>query len=622
MISTRQVVSKKQRKSAVDWLISVIEKLPDTISRATVSEWAEGKRILPAGLTSIPGPFRWQTTPYLREIADCFSELSPVNKVAIMKGAQLGFTVGVLENVLGYIIDHNPGPTMFISGDKEMAEAAVEVRIDRMLESAGISHKIFAQSEKKHGRKTGDTKSKKEFPGGFLMAIGPNTGAKLRSFSIKTILFDEVDAYPQETGDEGDPLRLAERRTDTYERTRKLLYISTPLVDQTSRIKPLYESGDQRLYHVPCKHCGEMQPLVWDRLKYSTDEKGSLIYDSVKYCCIKCGGFWTNDDKQWFLERGQWIPQAKASEPGFRSYHLSALYSPVGMRTWGSIVHEWLTAKDDQKKTRTFINTVLGETWQERGESPPWERIMLRREDYLTGTYPSGFVPLLLTAGADVQENRIEVEVVAWGENKVSASIGYFVLDGDTSDIDGAPWVGLNEILCRDYAGHSIMLALVDSGFRTSTVYQFCERYHNGVQPCMGESANAWGRRSFASREVVGYKTRRIDIQTGMMKSEIYGYLQRELSPDGETIPAGYCYFPLEYGEKHFKNLTAEQRVKEKTKSGAVRYVWKQIRERNEQLDCRVYALAALYVLATQIGEAVSPDDPINWPDFWALLKN
>ncbi len=235
----------------------------DSVNRLTVSEWAEQKRVLPKGLTSMPGPFRWNVTPYLREIVDCFSETSPVQKVAVMKGARIGATVGVGENWIGYVIDVACGPMMFISGDKETAESAVEVRLDRMIQSAGLQGKIFAQAEKTHGKKTGDTKSKKEFAGGFLLALGPNVGAKLRSFGIRYLFFDEVDAYPLELQNEGDPIMLAERRTDEFERLRKILYISTPLIEQTSRIKPLFQAGDQRYYHIPCKHCGHMQRLVW-----------------------------------------------------------------------------------------------------------------------------------------------------------------------------------------------------------------------------------------------------------------------------------------------------------------------------------------------------------------------
>lgn len=616
------VLLDTDRQHLAAWLPD-IHLVENRITRLRPSEWAERKRIMPTGLTSLPGPFRWETTPYLREIIDLFAPTNPVQRVAIMKGAQLGFSVGVLENLIGWIIDAEPGPTLFVTADKELAESVIETRVDRMIETAGIAHKIFSQVEKSHGRKTGDTKSKKEFPGGFLLPVGPNVAAKLRSYSIKTILFDEVDGFPLEVGAEGDPIKLAERRTDAFSRNRKILYISTPTIEDTSRIKPLFESGDQSRYFVPCRHCGAMQPLKWERMKWDTDDNGRLVWGSVRYNCEAegCGQSFANDDKAFFLPRGIWRPTVAPSEPGLRSFHLSSLYSPIGFRPWESIVQEWLQVKDDPARLRVFINTVLGETWQERGEAPRWERIMLRRDDYATGTVPGDAEPYILTLGADIQADRIEAEVVAWGRDKESWSVSYHVLEGDTSDLQGRAWAGLHDLMSSEHAGMQITMALVDAGFRTSTVYQFCEQFANGVMPCMGDSTSAWGRRIFAIRDVPGFACRRVDIQTGTLKSELYGYLQRGAPADGETFPAGYCHFPLEYGEKHFRQLTAEERTKEKTRSGATRYVWKQIRERNEQLDCRVYASAALYVLASMVQEEISPEDPISWPDFWNLVS-
>lgn len=619
--SKGRIVSRKDRDLMRQFLVDCIRSIPHEITKLPPSEWATAKRIMPQGLTSLPGPFRWETTPYLREIADLFSPSSPTQKVAIMKGSQLGFSVGIMENLIGWIIDEDPGPTLFVTADKELAESVVETRVDRMIESAGIAHKIFAQVEKAHGRKTGDTKSKKEFPGGFLMPIGPNVAGKLRSYSIKTVLFDEVDGFPQEVGKEGDPLTLAERRTDAFSRNRKLLYISTPTVRGESRIEPLYLKGDQSRYLVPCKHCGLEQELKFDHIKFDEDEHGRLVWDSVRYECAGCGGAWKNDDKAWFLSRGRWQPTAQPIEPGFRSFHLNSLYSPLGFRPWESIAQEWITCKHDPPKLRAFVNTVLGESWEERGEAPRYEKIMLRREDYLTGTIPPKARPYLLTLGADVQADRIECELVAWGEGKESWSVAYHVLEGDTSDLQGRAWQGLQDLLSQEHAGMMVSMALVDAGFRTTTVYQLCEQFAGGVMPCMGESTQAWGKRTFAVRPVPGYACQRVDIQTGTLKSEIYGYLQREAPTDGESYPVGYCHFPSEYGEKHFKQLTAEERVKETLRNGGTRYVWKQIRDRNEQLDARVYALAALYVLASMVQDQVSPDESISWEQFWKILK-
>lgn len=592
-------------------------------TRLRVSEWAELKRFLPQGLTSMPGPWRNEVTPYLTEIMDCFSMSSPVQKVAIMKGTQLGFTVGVGENWIGYMIDDVPGPMLFVSGDKTMAEAAIEVRVDRMIETAGLGSKIFSQAEKAHKKKTGDTKSKKEFSGGFLLAVGPYSGSKLRSFSIRYLFFDEVDAYPQETRNEGDPISLAERRTDAFEQVRKILYISTPLIDHTSRIKPLFQDGDQRYFFVPCKHCGHMQILKWDRIKYEVDERGILVWESVHYECEKCGGHWKNSDKSEFLTLGEWRPAAIPTEPNYRSYHLNALYSPAGMRSWESICQQWIKAKTDPVLLRVFVNTVLGETWIERGEAPRHERIMLRREGYPTGTCPGN--AYFLTVGADVQADRIEVEIVAWGKDKESWSVDYIVIPGQTEKIEGEVWGKLGNMLMREYAGLPIKTAFVDAGYNTPTVYEFCDQYDDGVFPVMGDSRVGKKAQLFIEKSLEdrGFQVKRINLFTDDLKQELYSYLSKGIPEPGQNYAKGYCHFPDEYGEKYFRQLTAEEKFPEKDKFGKTRYAWHlKHGRRNEAHDCRVYAMGALLFYATKKWELMYPDDKFSWPDFWKWCED
>lgn len=595
--------------------------IPSRIKRISVSEWAEAKRVLPKGLTSRPGPFRWDETPFMREIADCLSEDSDVREVALMKGAQVGGTVAVMENFLGYTIDAAPGPMMAITGDKSMADQWMEKRVDPLIQASGLSHKIFAQVQKKHGKKTGDTKDSKEFPGGFLLVLGPNSGSKLRSNAIEKLLLDEEDAYPQEVGSEGDPIVLAMRRTDTFEASRKILHISTPLIKGTSRIEAAFLDGDQRRYFIPCRHCGLMQTLDWKRFDWQVDAAGQLIWESVQFFCEKCGQTMKNADKAWFLPRGEWRPGAKAKKRGMRSYHLSSLYAAPGTRSWESIVEEWLNCHDQIPRLRSFVNTVLGETWEERGEAPKWERIMLRlRGGYEAGSLPIDHSALVVTAGADVQRDRIEVEVIAWGDSKRSWSIGYFTCRGDTTNPDGPAWAELRRVLEADYSGFGISMALIDAGYNTSQVYSFCESYNSGVFPVMSEPFNSLGKNIFSIRAVPGFATQRVNIQSGQLKSEIYGYLGREASDD--SLPTGFCQFPQDYPEEYFKQLTSESLHHTKMKSGATKFEWKKSRERNEALDCRVYSLAALYVFVSIVQGETSPDEPISWESFWKLLEN
>jgi phage terminase large subunit GpA-like protein len=628
-------------------LSRALDLIPDHVNRTTVGEWAEQNRILPQGLTSMPGPFRWGVAPYMREIADCFSESSDVREVAVMKAAQVTYTVGALENAIGYMIACAPGPAMFISADKGVAETSVELRLDRMLESTGLARLVFSQSDKRHNKKTGDTKAKKEYPGGFLLAVGPNVGAKLRSFSVRYEFFDEIDAYPQEIGTsdkskgktaaEGDPIALAKKRTAAFEAIRKIIYGSTPLDDATSRIKPLFLRGDQRRYFVPCPHCGHMQTLRWRdpdgtfRLKFETDDAGRLIQESVHYECEKCGGAWKNSDKAVFLPAGEWRATAKALEQGFRSYHISALYSPLGMQTWEAICQEWIDAQGDLTKLRTFVNTVLGETWVEKGEAPHPEKVWARREGYEVGTAPTTARPLVCTVGADVQKDRIECEVVAWGRDAESWSIEYLTLPGDTSDVNGDAWKAMASVIETTHAGLPVALAMIDSGYNSPVVYSFCDRYLQGVFPIKGDpdlARDKATRRVYALRDVSGYKTRRADLDTTHLKLEVYNHLKRGTATgDVPTEPfPGYCHFPHGYTRGYYDGLMSEDRLPQRMANGKTVMKWVQ-HGRNEPLDARAYALAALYVMFGEslrvLQEEAEDDDEVRygWSDFWDEME-
>ena len=465
--------------------------------------------------------------------------------------------------------------------------------------------------------------------------MGPNSAAKLRTFSVRYEALDEVDSYPASSEGEGDPIGLLKRRTDSFEAIRKILYGSTPLISQTSKIEPLYKAGDQRQYHVPCKHCGHLQSLRWAQLRWEKDELGALIYPSVRYECEACGGSWRNEDKAFFLRedrrggKAKWIPSSKPARPSMRSYHISSLYSPIGMRSWESIVEEWIEIGDNIEKRKQFINTVLGETWTERGEAPRIERVMLRREDYAVELRAPGKITqpdmpagaLLLTLGCDIQKDRIECEIVAWGGNKESWSLGYFVIPGETANSEDHCWDELKEIILSPHGEKMISLSLIDSGYNSPVVYQFCDRFDGGVFPVKGESRAARFRRQYMLKDVPGYACKRIDLYTDDLKLEIYSSVVKGLPENPEApIPHGYCHFPSEYGEKYFRQLTAEERVKETTRTGQSRLVWhKPEGRRNEALDCRVYNLGALYVLATLACE--SEDGAVDWSMFWGALQ-
>jgi phage terminase large subunit GpA-like protein len=631
------ILTTPQRRESLEWLIELFNRAPRNIERISVSQWAEENRILAEGLTPYPGPYSFDVNPYMREIVDALSENSPVHEVVVMKGTQIMFTVGGIENWIGYTIDVAPAPMLYVTGDAGLADTQMELRIDSMIDNSGIAHKIGAQSKREGQRKTGDIKARKEFPGGFLVAAGPNSGAKLRSMSFKKINADEVDAFPDSTGKEGDPILLIRRRADAYSESYKILWGSTPLFEHNSKIKQLFREGDQRRFFVPCKHCGHMQYLRWgkkgepgglhfehdddDRLICTINRDGIITESSVRYVCEKCGGEWKNGDKDFFLPRGEWRPTAQPRRPGMRSYHIPGLLSPVGFRSWENAVVEYLDIKHQgfpKLKFQNWVNTFLGEPFEDRGEKPKIEVLLTRERNYNIGTLPEEAEALFVTLGADVQANRIEYELVAWGVNAESWSIDYQVIYGDTSDEADQVWEKLREVIQSEHAGFPVLLAGIDSGYRTDVVYGFAASFDAGVYPVMGHEILGRDRVYIQLATSKTNDVTRIDINTNLMKQEVYRYLSK-----GQQLgkAVGYCHFPVQYDREHYNRLTAETRIAVRDQRGGMKFKWDAGSRRNEQLDCRVYNLAMVHAYKFSIEESEELEEPMSWENFWDYLR-
>jgi phage terminase large subunit GpA-like protein len=614
------------------WIISQFKKLPDEKIRLLPSEWAELKREIPQGLSPIPGPYRNDVAPYIKEPLDCFHPSHPVQEIALAKGTQICATVGILENAIGYKIDHDPGPIMMVTADKKLAETSVELRIDRMIESCGLQDKIFSQSRKKNTKKTGDTKNKKEFPGGFFLAESARSGSSLRSMSVELLTFDEIDGAPREVGNEGSFISIAKKRTASFENTKKILYISTPAIKQTSNIWPLFELGDQRYFFVPCVKCGHMQILKFNNLKYKINKDGLLIRDSVYYQCEKCENRMKNHDKVDFLIKGEWRPTTKSKRERFRSYHISSLYSPVGFMSWETIIQEWIEADEakrqgDITKLKSFINLTLGEPWEERGEAPNAEIVSASNsKNYMRGEVPDDV--LFLTAGADVQGNRIECEVVGWGRDLKSWSIDYFSIKGEKDEIDKIDskiWKTFESILTNSYRKQNgkaltLMLAFIDSRYKTGVVNSFCAEMTK-VFPIMGAYGHRKWKKIFQTYPLAGNLIR-YDLFVDALKDIFYTQLKKGEDESGK-LPPGYCSFPKNYDKFYYRMLTAEEKIIETNKFGRATIRWSKPKDRrNESLDCRVYALAAVYALADNICTEIFKFDSITWGTFWDYVES
>src|SRR5512134_3716254 len=563
----------------------------------TVSAWADKHRFLSSRGASEAGPWRTSRTPYLREIMDALSPSHPCQRVTFMKGSQVGATEAG-GNWIGYVIHHAPGPMLAVQPSVELAKRFSQQRIDPLIEESPVLREKVAPAR---SRDSGNTVLSKEFPGGILVLTGANSAVGLRSMPVRYLFLDEVDAYPPSADDEGDPVALAEARTRTFSWRRKVFLASTPTIKGLSRIEREFEASDQRRFFVPCPHCGERQYLKFERLRW---QKGKA--ETTAYVCAHCETPIAEHHKTRMLESGEWRPTATPADPLTIGFHLSSLYSPVGWLSWERIAREWEAAQASDEAKRSFINTVLGETWVETGEAPDWQRLYERREDFRRGTVPAG--GLFITAGADVQKDRIEVSIWAWGRGLESWLVDHVVIEGGPERSEA--WAMLTELLGETWphpSGTFLGLAklAIDTGYESPAVYAWARRMgaaqvaaikgvdgFNRAAPVVGPTyvdATEGGRR-------IRRGARLWTVAAATFKGETYRFLRLAAPEDGGAYPAGYVHLPRGVDAEWVKQLVVEQLMTVKTRRGFTRLEWQKLRERNEALDCRVYARAAAWI--------------------------
>lgn len=573
--------------------------VPDPL--LSVSEWSDRHRMLSSKASSEPGRWRTSRTPYLKEIMDCLSPTSPVERVVFMKAAQLGATE-MGSNWIGYVIHHAPGPMMAVWPTVEMAKRNSKQRIDPLIEESPILKELIAPAR---SRDSGNTILAKEFRGGVLVMTGANSAVGLRSMPVRYLFLDEVDGYPLDVDGEGNAVALAEARTRTFSR-RKIFIVSTPTIAGVSTIEREYEASDQRRYFVPCPHCGHRQWLRFEQLRWERSENGTFP-ETAAYVCESCEVPIPEHHKTWMLEHGEWRAMAEGSNRT-AGFHLSSLYSPIGWRNWKDIAVAWERAINKESgssaEIKTFKNTELGETWVEEGEAPDWQRLLERREDYRIGTVPVG--GLLLTAGADVQKDRIEVSVWAFGRGKESWLVEHRVLMGDTARDE--VWQSLASILRETWTHEtgcqmSLVRLALDTGFATQEAYAFVRKLRDSrlmAVKGVARGAALVGTPTAVDATTGGKKLRRgikvFSVAGGIAKLEFYNNLRKspEVAEDGMTVmyPAGFVHLPKVDAE-YLQQLCAEQLVTRRDRNGFAIREWQKMRERNEALDCYVYARAA-----------------------------
>jgi phage terminase large subunit GpA-like protein len=564
----------------------------------TVSEWSDRHRMLSSKASAEPGRWRTGRTPYLKAIMDCLSPTSAIERVVFMKAAQLGATE-MGNNWIGYVIHHAPGPMMAVSPTVEMAKRNSKQRIDPLIEESPVLAELIAPAR---SRDAGNTILAKEFRGGVLVMTGANSAVGLRSMPVRYLFLDEVDGYPSDVDGEGDAISLAEARTRTFTR-RKIFIVSTPTIAGASSIEREYEASDQRRYFVPCPHCAHRQWLRFEQLRW---HKGQP--ETAAYVCEACEQPIAESHKTWMLEHGEWQAQAASTSGKTAGFHLSSLYSPVGWRSWREIAAAWESAVNKESgcaaAIKTFKNTELGETWVEEGEAPDWQRLIERREDYMPGSVPAG--GLLLVGGADVQKDRIEASIWAFGRGKEAWLVEHRVLMGDTAR--DSVWSRLGELVAETWthaSGAQLPLArfAIDTGFATQEAYAFVRGSRDPRLMAikgMSKGAALIGTPTAVDVTQGGKKLRRgikvFSVAVGIAKLEFYNNLRKnaDVLEDGVTLayPVGFVHLP-KIDAEFVQQLCAEQLITRRDRNGFAIREWQKMRERNEALDCYVYARAA-----------------------------
>ncbi len=565
--------------------------------RLTVSEWADRYRYLSPEASAEPG--RWNTAraEYQRGIMDAMNHAA-VEMVVVMKSAQVGWTE-IVGNVVGYHIHQDPAPILVVQPTVEMGEAWSKDRLAPMLrDSPALRGKVGDAKS----RDAGNTLRHKSFVGGHLTVAGANSPASLASRPIRVVLFDEVDRYPASAGREGDPVTLGRKRTATFW-NRRILLGSTPTIAGNSRIEKAYAESDQRRFWLPCPHCREMQTLRWEQVRWSDDTPATAAYH-----CDACGAAWSDVERWAAVRQGEW--RAGREFTGVAGFHISELYSP--WRRLAETVADFLSAKAGGiEMLKAWKNTALGEVWEEAGEAPEWERLVERREQRRMGEVPQQAV--VLTAGVDNQTSpeRLEVSVWAWAAGYESWLVDWQPINGSPASTE--TWDALAVILNREWPREGggtmrISRAGVDTGGNfTQDVYANLRRLRDPrLMPLKGVSG--WNKASpvtgptpvdiTAGGRKIKRGLRLWTVAVDMLKAEFYRKLWLSPAEDGSR-PPGWVHLPVGLDVEQVKQLVAEQLVTVKTRSGFSRQEWRPVRPRNEQLDMRVYARAALSVMGS-----------------------
>lgn len=639
-----------------DWILQEVDDMPESIDRMTPIEFNEKYRYLSKGPR--PGYIRYDLFPYFREIIDCFDPLSAVREVNVMKGAQIGYTTG-LESILLYYIGHiKTQGTIFLTADKGLAKIRMENDIIPMINESDFGH-LIRSSDEGNSRKTGKTNDYLQWEGGgYLIYNGALNGAKMRQSTASLMLKDELDGWKRQVGNDADSDSTTDSRIRAYWNSRKIFRGSTPLLEP-SMINEAYNKGDQRKYMVLCKSCSFPQELRQEHVNKETGivggfqwdtEDGTLILESVRYCCVNCGQeHYETDKERLFSEEygAHWKPTAKPKEPNIRSYHLSAFYSPYNFQPWYKGISDYLESYDPKTKEvkspskfQEYYNNTLGVPFKVMGGKVRFRSVSAhRRPVYRLGQIPNNYAAkhsgskiLFITCQVDVHKRNLAVSVMGWTVEMRCYVIDYWRFErendsDDCSELASPVWQRLQDLIeqktytADDGTQYRIVLTLIDAGYANDTITTFCSEYGSGVYPILGVARQSNNIKEFSQFKTqsgtIGYR-----ITVDHYKKRLAPVLRRNWDEERGLQNKHHFNAPVDITDKQLKELTVETLKEKNDDKGNITDFWyRPGNAANEFWDLLVYGHAAVEILAWTICIQNFGLEEVDMPDFWEYAK-
>lgn len=538
------------------------------------------------------------------------------HEVNCMKSAQVAWTDGVLLNYLGKRIDIEPCPMIVMFARDQSAKEFNSEKFEPMVEA---TPRLAARIPIASRRDKDNRWQFKGFPGGFLKFVTSNSPSSVKSTPAPVVAVEEPDDCNENVREQGDTITLLKERTKSFPR-RKIIFGGTPTIEGFSRIEAAYKGSDQRRFWVPCPHCGEAQVLAWEHVQWQEDPTcthevfGHARPETARYACPHCGALWTDAEKNRAVRAGQW--RASAAFHGVAGFYINELYSPFPGSVLALLVEKYLKAmhalaQGDDTKIRAFRNNTEGLPYAYRTEVPQPTDLKTRAEDYPEHSVPLG--GLLLTAGVDVQHDRLAVIIRAWGRGEESWLVYWGEVFGSTLVPGAGAWADLDALLTREFrhasgAGLRISAVSIDGsdGNRTEIVHAYVRpRRHLHYMAVKGGSEQTDDRREIFSTPRKADTGRRHKPARHGLETYIVGTARaKDLILETRVKLAGsgpgrlhwYAGVRADYWEQLVSEVKAPSRLNRNRK------VWqKKAGVRNEALDAEVYALHAARAIKTHL---------------------